>query len=127
MIRTTPAVALLLLLVAAIVAKADGAGVPLQEVARISLSDVRGRIDHLAAELDRDRLYVAALGNDTVEVIDVAKQKRIGSLRGFREPQGVFVMPGIGRLAVTNGQAQRLTILDTSRLEPVGWYHLPST
>ena len=64
----------------------------------------------------------------------MAKQKRIGSLRGFREPQGVFVMPGIGRLAVTNGQAQRLTILDTSRLARVAevpegsafYFHYPT-
>jgi len=41
---------------------------PLELVQTIRLVDVRGRIDHLAVDPDTARLFVAALGNDSVEV-----------------------------------------------------------
>lgn len=40
--------------------------VPLQLETKIPLGDVRGRIDHLAVDLKRERLFVAELGNDSV-------------------------------------------------------------
>ena len=39
----------------------------LRQVAAITLPGVKGRIDHLAFDAKRRRLFVAALGNDTVE------------------------------------------------------------
>src|ERR1035437_1661757 len=39
--------------------------------ARIDLPDVNGRIDHLSADLKGHRLFVSALGNHTVEVLEV--------------------------------------------------------
>ena len=45
---------------------------PLRRVRVIELPGVEGRIDHLAVDVQARRLYVAALGNDTVEVIDLA-------------------------------------------------------
>jgi len=44
---------------------------PLELEAKIPLGDVRGRIDHLAVDLKRHRLYVAELGNDSVGVVDL--------------------------------------------------------
>jgi hypothetical protein len=44
---------------------------PLRLEKTIPLPDVKGRIDHLAFDADNERLFVAALGNNTVEVIDV--------------------------------------------------------
>ena len=41
---------------------------PLQLEAKILLGDVRGRIDHMAVDLKRQRLFVAELGNDSVGV-----------------------------------------------------------
>ena len=70
---------------------------------RIALADVKGRIDHLAIDVARQRLFVAALGNDTVEVIDLASARRSRSLTGFTEPQGVAYAPGTDTLYVANG------------------------
>jgi hypothetical protein len=42
---------------------------PLQFVQSISLPDVQGRIDHFNVDLKRRRLFIAALGNHTVEVV----------------------------------------------------------
>jgi DNA-binding beta-propeller fold protein YncE len=54
----------------------------------IPLPDVRGRIDHLAIDRARQRLIVAALGNNTIEVADLATGKPFRRLRGLSEPQG---------------------------------------
>jgi hypothetical protein len=55
----------------------------------IPLPDVRGRIDHMAIDRARQRLIVAGLGNNTVEVADLATGKPIQRLRGHGGPQGV--------------------------------------
>ena len=41
----------------------------------IPLPDVAGRIDHLAIDLARKHLFVAELGNGTVDVVDLATKK----------------------------------------------------
>ena len=46
------------------------AALAIELVATIPLSGVKGRIDHLAADPIGHGLFVAALGNDSVEVID---------------------------------------------------------
>jgi len=44
---------------------------PLQLESKIPLGDVRGRIDHMAIDLPRQRLFVAELGNDSVGIVDL--------------------------------------------------------
>lgn len=53
----------------------------------IPMSKVEGRIDHMAADVSGQRLFVAALGNNTVEVLDLKAGKTIQSLPGFAEPR----------------------------------------
>lgn len=62
---------------------------PLELSRTMVLSDVGGRIDHLAVDLKRSRLFVAALGNNTVEVLDLAKGTRLHTISGLSEPQGI--------------------------------------
>jgi hypothetical protein len=57
--------------------------------AKIPLGDVRGRIDHMAADINRRRLFVAELGNNTVGIVDVGQGKVLQALSGLKEPQGV--------------------------------------
>jgi hypothetical protein len=56
---------------------------------KIALPGVAGRIDHMAVDLARRRLLVAALGNGTLEVVDLAGGQRVKQVTGLREPQGV--------------------------------------
>lgn len=92
---------------------AIGAGEPaLEPIATIPMPGVKGRIDHLAVDLKRHRLFVAALGNNTVEVLDVERHRHEKSLPGFGEPQGVLYLPDADRLYVANGNGGRLDILD---------------
>ncbi len=66
----------------------------------IPLPDVSGRIDHMAVDAAGSRLFVAALGNGTVEVIDLREGKRVHTIQGLREPQGVAYAAEAGRLYV---------------------------
>jgi len=84
----------------------------LEPVATIEMPGVKGRIDHLSVDLKRHRLFVAALGNNTVEVLDVERNRHEKSLPGFGEPQGVLYLPDPDRLYVANGTGDRLDILD---------------
>ena len=91
---------------------AIGAGEILELVATIPMPNVKGRIDHFAADVKGHRLYVAALGNDTVEVLDTAHNRHEKSIPGFGEPQGLIYIPETQRLYVASGSADRVDILD---------------
>ena len=62
---------------------------PLKLVQTIALPNVKGRIDHFALDAKRKRLFVAALGNGSVEIVDLEKGERVKSIGGLDEPQGV--------------------------------------
>jgi hypothetical protein len=67
---------------------------------RIDLPDVNGRIDHFSADVKGQRLFMAALGNHTVEVLDVQAGRRINTLPNLAEPQGLYYDPSASRLFV---------------------------
>ncbi len=77
---------------------------PLELVRTIPMPGVEGRIDHMAADIDGHRLFVAALGNNTLEVLDVKEGKRLHSITGLHEPQGVAYLASAGRIVVANGE-----------------------
>lgn len=76
---------------------------PLRLMQTILLPNVEGRIDHLAIDLKRQRLFVAALGNNTLEVLDLRGGKRIHQISGLHEPQGVVYIPELGKIFVGCG------------------------
>lgn len=69
----------------------------------IPLGDVKGRIDHMALDLRRGRLFVAELGNDSVGIVDLSRGKVLDRLRGFKEPQGIAYVSKSDRLFIANG------------------------
>jgi DNA-binding beta-propeller fold protein YncE len=78
----------------------------------IALDGVKGRIDHLAIDAKRGLLYVAALGNDTVEVVDLGARARKSSIAGMSEPQGVLFLDGFDVLVVANGTSGNVDVFD---------------
>jgi DNA-binding beta-propeller fold protein YncE len=68
----------------------------------IPLPEVAGRIDHMAIDLGRKRLFVAELGNNTVDVIDLASGKTAHRIEGLKEPQGVGYAPKADVIAIAN-------------------------
>jgi YVTN family beta-propeller protein len=70
---------------------------------KIALGQVRGRIDHMALDTMRSRLFVAELENNTVGVLDLTARKVIHVITGLTEPQGVGYEPSSDTLYVANG------------------------
>jgi DNA-binding beta-propeller fold protein YncE len=95
-----------------------GADEPLKFVRAIELRGVDGRIDHLAFDASTGRLYVAALGNNTVEVIDAKAGTHLRSLPGFREPQGIATVPEAKAVAIANGEGHGLQVLGAADYRP---------
>jgi YVTN family beta-propeller protein len=81
---------------------ASGAESPLVLETKVPLGQVRGRIDHLAVDVARQRLFVAELGNDTVAVVDLAHHAVLQSITGLHEPQGIGYEPTTDTLYVAN-------------------------
>jgi DNA-binding beta-propeller fold protein YncE len=92
---------------------------PLRLEKTIELPDVQGRIDHLSIDAKGERLFVAALGNNTVEVVDLRVGKRIKTIGQLSEPQGVLYVAETNRLYVANGNDGSVRILDASSYAPV--------
>src|SRR5258708_250719 len=91
----------------------------LAQVQTIPLEDVEGRIDHFALDAAGKRLFVAALGNDTVEVIDLPSGKVTGRIKGLHAPQGVAFAPESNRLAVASDKDGSVRLYDGASLQQV--------
>jgi DNA-binding beta-propeller fold protein YncE len=91
---------------------------PLTLVHTIELPRVEGRIDHLAFDAAGGKLFVAALGNNTVEVIDVKNAVHLRSLPGFREPQGIAIATDAGVVAIANGQGEGVQLINVNDFKP---------
>ncbi len=94
-------------------------GTALRLAGSVPLPQVRGRIDHMAVDVKGQRLFVAALGNNTVEVVDLKKGERVASVSGFDEPQGIVYLPESGRVVVANGGDGGVTFIDGQSLKPL--------
>src|SRR3954466_11063366 len=100
-------------LMAALVGAACAMAIPLTAVpaqadmlqleAKIPLGNVAGRIDHMAFDAARDRLFVAELGNNSVGVVDVNARKVIHRITGLKEPQGVAYLASRDLIYIANG------------------------
>jgi len=71
--------------------------------AHIPLPNVKGRIDHSGVDVLRQRLFVAAVENHTLEVIDLTSGRRVHTITDLAEPQGVFYDASTNRLFVACG------------------------
>jgi len=99
---------------------------PLQLEARILLGDVRGRIDHMAVDLKRQRLFVAELGNDSVGVVDLAARSTVRTITGLNEPQGVGYEPSTDTLYVANARDGSVKLFEGDTYTAVGQIELGS-
>ena len=99
---------------------------PLQLETKIPLGDVRGRIDHMAVDLKRQRLFVAELGNDSVGIVDLANRKVIGRIPGLKEPQGVGYEPSTDMLYIANAGDGSVRLFEGSDYKSAGRIELGS-
>ena len=85
---------------------------PLLLVQEIPLPNVGGRIDHFTFDAKRKRVVGAALGNNTVEVVDTFAGRDVHSITGAAAPQGVVYVSELDRLFVANGTDGKLRVYD---------------
>src|SRR5260370_33542589 len=78
----------------------------------IPLPNVGGRIDHFTLDRKRKRVIGAALGNNTVEVVQTFSGRDIHSIAGAAAPQGVVYVGELNRLFVANGTDGKLRVYD---------------
>lgn len=80
-------------------------------------SGIAGRIDHLAYDPATQRLFVAALGNSTLEVLDLDKGQRVKSIANLKKPQGIAVVAATGLAVVACGGDNTVHAFDTQTLK----------
>lgn len=91
----------------------------LKLVTTISLPDVSGRIDHLAFDAVHKIVFVAALGNNTIEVVDLKTRKVVHSIKNLHEPQGVVFIPESNTLFVANGDNGECDFFDVATFKKI--------
>src|SRR5579864_4454043 len=85
---------------------------PLQLIQRIPAPAVAGRIDHFTAYPKRRLLIFAALGNNSVEIVNTFEAKVVQSIKGLNEPQGVLYVPEFDKIFVANAGSGLVNVYD---------------
>jgi hypothetical protein len=98
----------------------------LRLVQTIPLPGVSGRLDHMAVDLEKNRLFVAAVANGTLEVLDLNAERVINSIPGIKDAQDAVFLGGQfnklyvssldGTLRIFQGETFRL--IQALKLEP---------
>ena len=106
----------ILLLLSATLTRAQG-NEPLKLEKTIPLPGVQGRIDHMSIDVAGQRLFVAALGNNTVEVIDLKAGNRAKAIPGLQEPQGLHFVANKNRLFAASSKDGTVKVFDGTSLD----------
>jgi DNA-binding beta-propeller fold protein YncE len=69
---------------------------------------------------------VAALGNNTVEIVDVNQGKRLHSIASLHEPQGILYLPDVNRLYVAIAADGTVQVFDGTTYGPINSISLGS-
>lgn len=92
----------------------------------IQLPNVKGRIDHMVINLEEQIIYIAALGNNTVEVVDLKGGKIIKTIDGLDEPQGICYIPQQHEIVIANGGTGDCVFYNSRNFEKIAVIHLSS-
>jgi hypothetical protein len=98
----------------------------LRLVQTIPLPGVTGRLDHMGVDLEKKRLFVAAVANNTLEVVDLTGGRVIKSLAGFKDTQDALFLGGdFNKLYVSSldghvrvFQGESLWLVEDFKVEP---------
>src|SRR5258708_17845572 len=66
----------------------------LRLVQTISLPGVGGRLDHMAVDVEKKRLFVAAVANGTLEILDLDAGRGISTIPGIKDAQDALFLGG---------------------------------
>ena len=91
----------------------------------IPLPNVKGRIDHFSVDVKGQRLFVAAVDNHTLEVVDLKSGQRVHTITDLAEPQGVFYDTSTNHLFVACGLDGVTKIFDATTFQIVATVKFP--
>jgi hypothetical protein len=113
------------------------ASAALRLVQVVPLPGVAGRLDHMAVDLEKKRLFVAAVANGTIEVLDLDAGKKINSIPGIKDAQDALFLGGDfnklyvssldGTLRIFQGETFRLVQALKLEPDPNRLFYDPST
>ena len=83
----------------------------------IELPGVQGRIDHMSIDVKGQRLFVSALGNNTVEIVDLKSGTLGKTISGLQEPQGVLYVPTSDHIYVASAKDGTVKLFDGTSLQ----------
>ena len=98
----------------------------------IVIPNVNGRIDHMAIDIGGQRLFVAGLENNSLDIINLKSAKRVHSINSnnnvglLNEPQSVVYIPELNRIFVSNGQDGTVDVFDAKSFSSIKKIKLPS-
>ena len=94
----------------------------------IPIPNVNGRIDHMDIDVKGQKLFVAEIENNSLDIIDLKASKRIHSIGNgmLNEPQGVIFIPELNKIFVSNGQDGSADIFDSKSYSFIKKIKLPS-
>jgi hypothetical protein len=90
----------------------------LERCGTIALPGVEGRFDHFAADPKAQRLFLAALGNNSLEIIGLREGRRLQSIAGMKKPCGVAYIALKNWVVVANGDDGTVRIYDAGNYQP---------
>jgi hypothetical protein len=76
-----------------------------------------GKFDHFAVDLQANRLFIAATGNHTVEILDLTSGKVTETITGLGKPHGLVWIPETSRLYASDGSQGDLKVFEGSPLK----------
>src|SRR5215813_7158339 len=97
------------------VAASDSA--PLKLVKSVDLPKYSGDFDHFAADVNGNRLFLAAEDHGTLEVFDLKSTKWLKTIRGFEVPHSILYLPASQKLFVTDGGEGMSKVLNGADLQ----------
>jgi DNA-binding beta-propeller fold protein YncE len=109
--------ALLALAVLLPAAPAPAATLELEQT--IVLKGKAGKLDHLALDAKRDRLFLADTGNGTLDVVDLKAGKLLKQVAGQTGIQGVAYAPDLDRVFVGLGSGSLCNVFSGADYKPL--------
>jgi hypothetical protein len=91
---------------------------PLRSKASYALPAGTAKFDHFAVDLSANRLFIAATGNRSIEVLDLGSGQIVASLTGLGKPHGLAWIPASSRLYASDGVQADLRIFEGAPLKP---------
>jgi DNA-binding beta-propeller fold protein YncE len=78
-----------------------------------------GKFDHFAIDLQANRLFMAATGNHTIEILDLDQGKVTETITGLGKPHGLAWIAETKRLYASDGSMGDLKVFEGSPLKQV--------